>query len=117
MSLLVPGKISFVQIEAHARRRIGEELVAAGHLGKDEDVSKYYWHKGTHHIGLDVHDVGPHGNPIAPGMVFTIDVGIYMEDKNIGFRIEDNVLITETGYEHLSADIVREIDDIEAMMR
>ncbi|MFN5578298.1 MAG: aminopeptidase P N-terminal domain-containing protein [Akkermansiaceae bacterium] len=116
MSLLVPGEISFEQIEAYARRRISEELVAAGHLGKDEDVSKYYWHKGTHHIGLDVHDVGPHGNPIAPGMVFTIDVGIYMEDKNIGFRIEDNVLITETGYEHLSADIVREIDDIEAMM-
>lgn len=117
MGLLVPGKISFEQIEAYARRRIAEELVAAGHLGKDEDVSKYYWHKGTHHIGLDVHDVGPHGNPIAPGMVFTIDVGIYMEDKNIGFRIEDNVLITETGYEHLSADIVREIDDIESMMK
>jgi Xaa-Pro aminopeptidase len=117
MGLLVPGKISFEQIEAYARRRIGEELVAAGHLGKDEDVSKYYWHKGTHHIGLDVHDVGPPGQPIAPGMVFTIDVGIYMEDKNIGFRIEDNVAITETGYEHLSADIVREIDDIEAMMR
>lgn len=116
MSLLVPGKISFEQIEAYARQRIAEELVAAGHLGKDEDVSKYYWHKGTHHIGLDVHDVGPHGNPISPGMVFTIDVGIYMEDKNIGFRIEDNVLITETGYEHLSSDIVREIDDIEAMM-
>ena len=117
MDLLVPGKISFEQIEAHARRRIGEELVAAGYLGKDEDVSKYYWHKGTHHIGLDVHDVGPPGQPIAPGMVFTIDVGIYMEDKNIGFRIEDNVVITETGYEHLSADIVREIEDIEAMMR
>lgn len=117
MGLLVPGKISFEDIEAYSRRRIGEELVAAGHLGKDEDVSKYYWHKGTHHIGLDVHDVGPHGNPIAPGMVFTIDVGIYMEDKNIGFRVEDNVVITETGYEHLSADIVREIDDIEAMMK
>ena len=117
MTLLVPGKISFDEIEAHARRRVGEELVAAGHLGKDEDVSKYYWHKGTHHIGLDVHDVGPAGNPIAPGMAFTIDVGIYMEDKNIGFRVEDNVVITETGYEHLSADIVREIDDIEAMMR
>lgn len=117
MSLLVPGKISFEEIEAHSRRRVGEELVAAGHLGKDEDVSKYYWHKGTHHIGLDVHDVGPQGNPIAPGMVFTIDVGIYMEDKNIGFRVEDNVLITETGYEHLSADIVREVDEVEAMMR
>lgn len=117
MGLLVPGKTSFEDIEAHSRRRVGEELVAAGYLGKDEDVSKYYWHKGTHHIGLDVHDVGPPGAPIAPGMVFTIDVGIYIEDRNIGFRVEDNVAITETGYEHLSADIVREIADIEAMMR
>jgi Xaa-Pro aminopeptidase len=116
MGLLVPGKVSFEDIEAHSRRRVGEELVAAGYLGKDEDVSKYYWHKGTHHIGLDVHDVGPLGNPIQPGMVFTIDVGIYIEDKNIGFRVEDNVVITETGYEHLSAEIVREIADIEAMM-
>jgi Xaa-Pro aminopeptidase len=116
MALLVPGKVSFDDIEAHSRRRVGEELVAAGYLGSDEDVSKYYWHKGTHHIGLDVHDVGPAGNPIQPGMVFTIDVGIYIEDKNIGFRVEDNVVITETGYEHLSAEIVREIDDIEAMM-
>jgi Xaa-Pro aminopeptidase len=116
MGLLAPGMVSFDEIEAYARRRIREELVAAGYLGEDEDVSKYYWHKGTHHIGLDVHDVGPPGNPIVPGMVFTIDVGIYMEDRNIGFRIEDNVAITETGYEHLSSDIVREIDDIEAMM-
>lgn len=117
MEKLAPGKISFEEIETYSRKRVGELLVAAGYLGKDEDVSKYYWHKGTHHIGLDVHDVGPAGNPIAPGMVFTIDVGIYMEDQNIGFRVEDNVAITETGYEHLSADIVREIDDIEAMMK
>jgi Xaa-Pro aminopeptidase len=116
MGLLVPGRTSFAEIEAHALRRVGEELVAAGFLGKDEDVGKYYWHKGTHHIGLDVHDVGPPGAPILPGMVFTIDVGIYIEDRNIGFRVEDNVAITETGYEHLSAGIVREIDDIEAMM-
>ena len=116
MGLLAPGMVSFEEIEAYSRRRIREELVAAGYLGEDEDVSKYYWHKGTHHIGLDVHDVGPPGQPIAPGMVFTIDVGIYMEDRNIGFRIEDNVAITETGYEHLSSDIVREIEDVEAMM-
>jgi Xaa-Pro aminopeptidase len=116
MGLLVPGKVSFDDIEAHARRRVGEQLVSAGFLGKDEDVGKYYWHKGTHHIGLDVHDVGPRGNPILPGMAFTIDVGIYIEDRNIGFRVEDNVVITDTGYEHLSSEIVREIDDIEAMM-
>lgn len=116
MGLLAPGKISFAGLEEHARRRVGEELVAAGFLGKDEDVGKYYWHKGTHHIGLDVHDVGPPGAPIQPGMVFTIDVGIYIEERNIGFRVEDNVVITETGYENLSADIIREINDIEAMM-
>ena len=45
MGLLVPGKISFEDIEAYSRRRVGEELVAAGYLGKDEDVSKYYWHQ------------------------------------------------------------------------
>lgn len=117
MSLLVPGKTSFEDIEAHARRRVGEELVAAGYLGREEDVSKYDWHEGTHHIGLDVRDIGPPGNPIAPGMVFAIDVGIYLEERNIGFRVEDNVAITETGYEHLSSDIVREIEDIEALMR
>lgn len=122
MALLVPGtpgtpgRVSFKDIEAHARRRVGEQLVAAGYLGADEDVSKYYWHPGTHHIGLDVHDVGPPGNPIAPGMVFTIDVGIYIEDKNIGFRVEDNVAITDDGYEHLSSEIVREVEDIEGMM-
>ncbi len=117
MDLLKPGVTTFDDIEAHARRRVREELVTAGYLGSDEDVSKYYWHKGTHHIGLDVHDVGPAGSPVMPGMVFTIDVGIYMEDRDIGFRVEDNVAITETGYEHLSKDIVREIEDIEAMMR
>lgn len=116
MGLLVPGSISFADIEEHSRRRVGEELVAAGYLGKEEDVSKYYWHKGTHHIGLDVHDVGPPAEVIQPGMVFTIDVGIYIEERNIGFRVEDDVVITESGYEHLSSEIVREIDDIETMM-
>jgi Xaa-Pro aminopeptidase len=117
MAMLVPHKVTFADIEAHARRRVGEELTGAGYLSKDEDVSTYYWHGGTHHIGLDVHDVGAQPVPIAPGMVFTIDVGIYIEKSNIGFRIEDDVVITETGYDHLSSDIVREIDDVEAMMR
>ncbi len=50
-------------------------------------------------------------------MVFTIDVGIYIPDINVGLRIEDNVAITAEGYEHLSNEIVREVDDVEAMMR
>ena len=117
MAMLVPHKVTFADIEDLCRRRMAEELTSAGYLSEDEDVSKYRWHNGTHHVGLDVHDVGTQPVPIAPGMVFTIDVGIYIEEKNIGFRIEDNVAVTATGYEHLSSGIVREIDDIEAMMR
>ena len=116
MALLEPHKTTFPDIEAHARRRVGEALVAAGYLKPDEDVGKYYWHGGTHHLGLDVHDVAPHRNLIEPGMVFTIDVGIYIPDINVGLRIEDNVAITEDGYEHLSHEIVREPDDVESMM-
>jgi Xaa-Pro aminopeptidase len=116
MEMLVPGKVTFADIETHARRRVGEELVAAGFLDRDEDVGKFYWHGGTHHLGLDVHDVGMRPMAIEPGMVFTIDVGIYMEDRNIGFRVEDDVAITQAGHEHLSSEIVREIDDIEAIM-
>ena len=117
MAMLVPHKVTFADIEDLCRRRMAEELTSAGYLSEDEDVSKYRWHNGTHHVGLDVHDVGAQPVPIAPGMVFTIDVGIYIEERNIGFRIEDDVVVTETGYEHLSSGIVREIDEVEAMMR
>jgi Xaa-Pro aminopeptidase len=116
MAMLVPHKVTFADIEDLCRRRMAEELVSAGYLSEDEDVSKYRWHNGTHHVGLDVHDVGTQPIPIAPGMVFTIDVGIYIEERNIGFRIEDDVVVTEAGYEHLSSGIVREIDEIESMM-
>jgi Xaa-Pro aminopeptidase len=116
MAMLVPHKVTFADIEDLCRRRMAEELVSAGYLSEDEDVSKYRWHNGTHHVGLDVHDVGTQPVPIEPGMVFTIDVGIYIEEKNIGFRIEDDVAVTATGHEHLSSGIVREIADIEAMM-
>ena len=116
MAMLVPHEVTFADIEARCRKRVAEELTSAGYLAEGEAVDKYHWHGGTHHLGLDVHDVGAQPVPIEPGMVFTIDVGLYIEEKNIGFRVEDDVLVTETGYEHLSEGIVREIDDIEAMM-
>jgi len=76
------------------------------------------WHGGAHHVGFDVHDVvdiSPE-TPIAPGMVFCVDIGIYVEDWGIGFRLEDNCLITEDGCENLSKDIPSSIEDIEAIM-
>ena len=75
------------------------------------------WHGGAHHIGYDVHDRVKRPEIIAPGMVFCIDVGIYHEEWGIGFRLEDNCLITPDGCENLSAVTPRSIEDIEAAMR
>lgn len=92
-------------------------LVDAGVLDKAENVAKYMWHNGAHHVGYDVHDVVEKPAVVAPGMVFCIDVGIYHEDWNIGFRLEDNCLITADGCENLSACTPRTIEEIESVMR
>lgn len=76
----------------------------------------YFIHGTSHHIGLEVHDVGPTGRPLEPNMVITVEPGIYIPDENIGIRLEDDVLVTETGYRILS-DFPREIDEIEALMK
>lgn len=78
------------------------------------------WHGGAHHIGYDVHDLVDIQNGerlLEPGMVFCVDVGIYHEEWGIGFRLEDNCLITEDGCENLSAGIPRSIEEIEEFMK
>ena len=89
----------------------------AGVLDKVENVGKYMWHGGAHHVGYDVHDVVARPEKVAPGMVFCVDVGIYHEEWGIGFRLEDNCLVTEDGCENLSAAIPRTVEDIEDVMR
>ena len=83
-----------------------------------DDIGKYMWHGGAHHVGFDVHDMVEikMDTPLAAGMVFCVDVGIYVEDWGIGFRLEDNCLVTETGCENLSLNIPRSIEEIEAVM-
>ena len=82
-------------------------------------------HGVTHPLGLDVHDVGS-GAELKPGMVITIEPGIYIppnaesvkpEYRGFGIRIEDDVLVTETGYKLLSAKIPKEVGDIESIMK
>ena len=68
-------------------------------------------------MGWDVHDVVETPDVIAPGMVFCVDVGIYVEEWGIGFRLEDNCLVTENGCECLTRSIPRSIEEIEQAMR
>lgn len=69
-----------------------------------------------HFLGLYVHDAGNYHLPLTPGTIITIEPGIYLADENIGIRIEDDVLVTETGFEVLSTDLPRTADEIEAFM-
>ncbi len=111
-----------------APNKATQEVVAAGlqKLGiikKKEDFRRYYPHGASHYLGLDVHDRGSYG-PLQAGNVITVEPGIYIpagspcDPKwwNIGVRIEDDALITATGYDNLSAEAPRTMADIEQLM-
>lgn len=116
-SIIKPGML-MGDVDKTARRYCYEQLKKLGLLSSYDEIGKYMWHGGAHHVGYDVHDVvDALGKPIAPNMVFCVDIGIYVEDWGIGFRVEDNCLVTPSGCENLSASVPRTIEDIEAVMR
>ena len=87
--------------------------------GKDlhgKSLGQYYIHGLGHHIGLNVHDPGEYCRPLQPGMVVTMEPGIYIPEENLGVRIEDDVLITETGHKLLSERLPRDPAEIEKIM-
>lgn len=114
-SIIRPG-MKMADVDATIRRYNAQLLVDAGVMSTVEDVGTYMWHGGAHHIGYDVHDAVQTPEVLAPGMVFCVDVGIYHEAWGIGFRLEDNCLVTESGCENLSAAIPRTVEEIEAVM-
>ena len=93
------------------------ELKEAGLLSHGKTVGDYYWHGVSHMLGLDTHDVSLANYELQEGNVFTVEPGLYIEEENIGIRIEDNVLVTSDGCINLSADIIKEIAEIEAFMQ
>jgi Xaa-Pro aminopeptidase len=103
---------------------ISEGLLKLGIIKDKSEASKYCPHSISHFIGLEVHDVGWMGM-LEPGMVFTIEPGIYIPDSSqcdkkywgIAVRIEDDVLITEDGYNILSDGVPTAVADIEKLMR
>lgn len=89
----------------------------SGDLCGGQTCDTFFIHGVGHWLGMDVHDVGAYSTPFAPGMVLTVEPGIYISAENLGVRIEDDVLVTETGSRVMSASAPREADEIEALMR
>jgi len=87
-----------------------------GHDLHGQPLGKYFVHGLGHYVGLDVHDPGDPAAPLKAGTVITIEPGIYIPEENIGIRIEDIVVVTETGCKVLSAALPREIADIEKLV-
>lgn len=122
--LLTPGN-SIPEYHEEVGRLMEKELIGLGLIHRKEvenedpewpAYKKYFMHGTSHHLGIDVHDVASIYKEFAPGMVFTVEPGIYIPDENIGVRIEDNVVITEEGHVNLMKDIPIEAEEIEALM-
>ncbi|HSW79779.1 MAG TPA: Xaa-Pro aminopeptidase [Candidatus Saccharimonadales bacterium] len=107
LSQLKPG-VSFAECEKQLRAYMGEKLRELGLIKTidEEAVRKYYPH-APHYMGLDVHDVGDYHAPLEPGMVLTVEPGIYIPEEDIGVRIEDDVLITTDGIKVLTSNLPR----------
>jgi Xaa-Pro aminopeptidase len=97
-------KIAMAYIDSHGKDKEGRSL------------GRYYIHGLSHHLGLNVHDASGPARPLEAGMVITIEPGIYIPEENLGVRIEDDVLITPTGYKLLTARLPRSPDEIEKIM-
>jgi Xaa-Pro aminopeptidase len=124
-SLLKPG-ISIVEYTDRVGEEATQQFLKIGLLTeadvKNEDKDnkayrKYLYHGISHHLGVDVHDLGSRVEPIQPGMVFTIEPGIYIEEEQMGIRIENNFWITENGNIDLMKNIPITVDEIEALMK
>ena len=96
--------------------RISDVHQAAMNYIRSKGYDKYFIHGTSHHIGLEVHDVGETSRPLEPNMVITVEPGIYIPEEQIGVRIEDDVLVTPNGYRVLST-FPKEIAEIEALVK
>ena len=124
ISMLRPG----IMLDDY-HKKVGDlmtdELLKLGLISKDdvanEDLAwpaykKYFMHGTSHYLGLDVHDYGLWTIPVEEGMVFTVEPGIYIPEEGLGIRIEDDIVVTKEGYENLTREIPKTVEEIEAFM-
>lgn len=124
-SILKPG----ISIVNYTEKVADEATLAFQKIGliskadvKNEDPSnrayrKYLYHGISHHLGIDVHDLGTRTAPIKEGMVFTVEPGIYIQEEQMGIRIENNFWITKSGNKDLMKNIPITVEEIERLMK
>ena len=124
-SILKPG-ISIIDYTEKVGEEATQQFLKIGLLKKtdvkNEDPEnrayrKYLYHGISHHLGIDVHDLGTRTAPIKAGMVFTVEPGIYIEEEQMGIRIENNVWITRNGNKDLMKNIPITAEEIESLMK
>ena len=106
MGLLKPG-VMIREYEKQIEAYMGEKLRELGLIKviDHESVRKFYPHATSHHLGLDVHDIGDYDQPLEAGMVLTVEPGIYIPNEKMGIRLEDDILITKQGNQLLSKNL------------
>jgi len=124
-SLLKPG-INLVDYTDLVGEEATQQFLKIGLLRKsdvkNEDKEnrayrKYLYHGISHHLGLDVHDLGTKTDPLKPGMVLTVEPGIYIEEEQTGIRIENNIWLTKNGHTDLMKNIPIRAEEIEQLMK
>jgi len=124
MKMLVPGNV-IPEYHKEVGKLMESELLGLGLLDrtdiKNQDLEnpayrKYFMHGTSHHLGLDIHDVGNIYRKFETGMVFTIEPGIYIREESLGIRLEENVVITDSTPLNLMKNIPIESEEIEEIM-
>lgn len=125
VSILKPG-INYADYINKVNAEMEKQLIKIGLISKTDIKNqdpvnpawrKYFYHGIGHHLGIDVHDVGTRNQPVKEGMLFTIEPGIYIEEEQMGIRIENNYWLTKTGNIDLFKGIPITVEEIEAAMK
>jgi len=124
-AMLVPGT-TLEEYNKEVGKIMESELLSLGLISRDDvekqsketpAYKKYFMHGTSHHLGLDVHDIGLRYEPFRAGMLFTCEPGIYIPEEGLGIRLENNLVITDHGAIDLFKNIPIEAEAIEEMMR
>ncbi len=113
----IKPNVPFYRLNEILKQHYFKELKKLGIVETIEDVSKYYYHSVSHYLGAETHDIGRYQEKLLkPNMILTVEPGLYIEQWEMGIRIEDDVVVTENGCKVLSEKMIKTVEEIEAFM-